>query len=207
MVAPSTLYPVRFSVDYPDGPRDRVAGFFRVIAAIPIIILWAMLSGGSWDPSGYTAGFVGGPLVFAPALMVLFRKKYPRWWFEWNVGLLRFENRVAAFLFLLRDEYPATDEDQAVHLDIDYPAAERDLNRWLPLLKWILAIPHYFVLAFLSVGLLLVVVVAWFAILFVGRHPRSLFNYVVATMRWYNRVWAYAFLMVTDRYPPFSFAG
>ena len=140
----------------------------------------------------------------APLVMILFRQKYPRWWFDWNLELLRFTNRVGAYLFLLRDEYPSTDAEQAVHLEMPYPDAQRELNRWLPLVKWLLAIPHYIVLFFLAIAAIVVVIIAWFAILFTGRYPQGLFDFVVGTMRWALRVVGYAFVMVTDRYPPFS---
>jgi Domain of unknown function (DUF4389) len=136
--------------------------------------------------------------------MILFRQKYPRWWFDWNLNLVRFENRVGAFLFLLRDEYPSTDEEQTIHLDFPYPDAKNDLNRWLPLVKWLLAIPHYIVLFFLYLATIVVVIVAWFAILFTGRYPRGIFDFVQGVIRWHNRVVGYAFILVTDRYPPFS---
>ncbi len=134
--------------------------------------------------------------------MIVFRQKYPRWWFDWNLQLLRFNARVAAYLVLLDDRYPSTDEEQSVHLELPYPDAHR-LNRWLPLIKWLLAIPHYIVLFFLVIAALVAVIVAWFAILFTGRYPRDLFNFVVGVMRWSNRVAGYAFALVTDEYPPF----
>jgi hypothetical protein len=138
--------------------------------------------------------------------MILFRQKYPRWWFDWNQELLRFENRVGAYLALLDDRYPSTDEHQSVRLELRYPDAERDLNRWLPLVKWLLAIPHYIVLFFLWIAAIVSVIVAWFAILFTGRYPRGLFDFVVGVGRWTNRVTAYAFILVTDEYPPFRLA-
>ena len=152
-----------------------------------------------------TTTFASGVgLLFLPiVLMLLFRQKYPRWWFDWNVNLLRFSNRVTAYLALLDDRYPSTDEEQGVHLNLDYPDA-RQLNRWLPLVKWFLAIPHYIVLFFLVIGALVAVIVAWFAIVFTGRYPQSLFRFVVGVIRWSNRVNAYAFLLVTDEYPPFQ---
>ena len=183
-------YPIQFSVDYPDRPLDRLTTLLRPITVIPIAIVLGLVSGSS-------------SFIYAPLVMILFRQKYPRWWFDWNVGLLRLQNRVFAHLFLLRDEYPSTDEEQAVHLEIPYPDVERDLNRWLPLVKWLLAIPHYIVFFFLIIALVIVVIISWFAILFTGRYPRDLFSFVVGTMRWSNRVQAYAFILVTDRYPPF----
>jgi len=201
-------YPVEFSVDYPERPLDRLTSAFRLFVAIPILIVFGAVSGGgAWYTSnngggGRTAA-AGGLLFLGPLLLILFRQKYPRWWFNWNLELLRFSNRVAVYLALMDDRYPSTDEQQAVHLEIPYPDAER-LNRWLPLVKWLLAIPHYIVLLFLDIGVLVSVVVAWFAILFTGRYPRGLFDYVEGVYRWHNRVIGYALILVTDRYPPFS---
>ena len=205
-------YPLTFSVDYPDRPLDRTSTFFRLLWAIPIFIVLAMLSGGfsgSWSAGDDTTTMsaAAGGLLFLPTLvMILFRQKYPRWWFDWNLALLRFQNRVGAYLSLLRDEYPSTDEEQAVHIDVPYPDARTELNRWLPLVKWLLAIPHYIALVFVNLIAFFAVVAAWFAILFTGSYPRGLFDFVVGTMRWNNRVVAYAFILVTDVYPPFGFA-
>jgi hypothetical protein len=138
--------------------------------------------------------------------MIVFRQKYPRWWFDWNLELLRFTNRVGVYLALMDDHYPATDEQQAVYLDYPYPDAQRDLNRWLPLVKWFLAIPHYVVLFFLGIAAVVVVIVAWFAILFTGRYPKEMFDFVESVIRWNNRVIGYAFVLVTDEYPPFRLA-
>jgi hypothetical protein len=204
--AGETQYPVQFSVDYPERDLNRLTTGFRILMAIPILIVLATLggegaswSGGQWDRGAST----GGLLFLAPLLLILFRQKYPRWWFDWNLELLRFENRVVAYLALLDDRYPSTDERQSVQLEFPYPDAERDLNRWLPLVKWFLAIPHYIVLLFLWLAAIVSVIVAWFAILFTGRYPRGLFDFVVGVLRWGNRVGAYAFVLVTDRYPPF----
>jgi Domain of unknown function (DUF4389) len=208
-------YPVQFSVDYPDRDLDRVTTAFRIIFIIPIVIILALISGvngpppGAYDgdgpgPGAWIAVGGGGTLFLAPLLMILFRQKYPRWWFDWNLNLMRFENRVFAYLFLLRDEYPSTDEEQAAHLDFPYPDVRNDLNRWLPVVKWLLAIPHYIVLFALGIAAVVVVIIAWFAILFTGRYPQNLFNFVVGVMRWGNRVQGYAFVLITDRYPPFQ---
>ena len=207
MAQQQDAYPVQFSVDYPDRSLNRLTTFFRIIAVIPIgfVLFLVSGSGGSTtigDTELNSAG-IGGAIIFATLLMILFRRKYPRWWFDFNVALLKFETRVEAYFLLLRDEYPSTDEEQAVHLDIAYPDAERDLNRWLPLIKWLLAIPHYIVLFFLFIIAFFIVIIAWFAIMFTGRFPRDLHDFVVGTIRWGLRVTAYAFILTTDRYPPF----
>jgi hypothetical protein len=201
-------YPVRFSVDYPERPLDRLTTAFRIFTAIPIAIVLATITGYSTTWGGGTRAttvvIVGTGLLFVPPLlMILFRQKYPRWWYDWNLQLLRFNNRVGVYIALMDDRYPSTDEEQAVHLDFPYPDAQAGLNRWLPLVKWFLAIPHYIVLFFLYIGLIVVVIVAWFAILFTGRYPREIFGYVEGVIRWHNRVLGYAYILVTDQYPPF----
>ena len=199
-------YPLTFEVDYPDRPLNRMTNAFRVVMLVPIAIVLAALTAlGSSAAGGESAGLVavGGLLFLPPLLMIVFRGKYPRWWFDWNVELMRFTNRVYAYGALLSDRYPSTDEKQYVKLDLEYPDTREDLSRWLPLVKWFLAIPHYVVLAVLSIGALFAVIAAWFSILFTGRYPRALFNYVVGVMRWSNRVSAYAFVLATDKYPPF----
>ena len=198
-------YPLRFDVDYPDRALSRVSTGFRIFAVIPIAIVLVAVGGGlGWGPR---YGVEGGGVLFIPALlMVLVRRKYPRWWFDWNRELLRFSNRVGAYLLLLDDRYPSTDEEQYVRLELDYPDAARDLNRWLPLVKWLLAIPHYLLLLLLDIGVFFAVIGAWLAILFTRRYPRGIFDFVVGVMRWHNRVGAYAFVLITDRYPPFRLA-
>jgi hypothetical protein len=201
-------YPVDFSVEYPDRPLNRVTTAFRLFTIIPIVIVLASIGGYSnqYDASGESATIaIGGTgLLFLPPLfLIVFRQKYPRWWFDWNLELLRFTNRVGAYFALMSDRYPSTDEQQYVELGYPYPDAREGLNRWLPLVKWLLAIPHYIVLAFLYLGAIFAVLFAWFAILFTGRYPRGLFGYVEGVMRWHNRVAAYAYILVTDEYPPF----
>jgi hypothetical protein len=202
-------YPVRFAVDYPDRDLNRLTVFFRIFTVIPIAIVLGTIGGytSEWGDAGAetTTVAVGGTglLFIPPLLMILFRQKYPRWWFDWNLELLRFTNRVGIYVALMDDRYPSTDEHQSVRLAYPYPDAGRDLNRWLPLVKWLLAIPHYVVLAFLWLGAIIAVVIAWFAILFTGRYPRGLFDYVQGVIRWHNRVVGYALVLVTDTYPPF----
>jgi hypothetical protein len=208
-----TVYPARLEVDYPER-HNRVTTLFRVFLVIPIAIVIGVLTAGATetvrDQSGNavssSSGGITAGLFLATLLMILFRKRYPRWWFDFALQLARFSTRICAYLVLLTDQYPSTVEEQSVHLQIDYPDAERDLNRWLPLVKWLLAIPHYIVLLVLSVAAFVAVVIAWFAILFTGRYPRGLFDFVVGVFRWGLRVQAYAYLLVTDRYPPFSLA-
>jgi len=187
-------YPVQFGVDYPEAERNRLTVAFRVVLAIPaLIVLWVINT-------------TRALLFLPPLLLILFRNKYPRWWFDWNLQLLRFENRVVSYLLLLRDEYPSTDEEQSVHLDIGYPDVAGELNRGLPLVKWLLAIPHYVVLAVLGIAVTVTVVVGWFIVLFTGRLPRGLFDFTVGVLRWSNRVTGYAYILVTDVYPPFRLA-
>jgi hypothetical protein len=202
-------YPLTFSVDYPDRSLDRLSTAFRIITVIPIAIVLAALEGGSFgaDAGNTSARYAGGGIgvLFIPVLlMLLFRKKYPRWWYDWNLQLTRFSNRVVAYFALMDDRYPSTDEEQAIHLHFPYPDAQHDLSRGLPLVKWLLAIPHYIVLFFLTIGALVAAILAWFAILFSGRYPRSLFEFIEGVLRWHNRVAAYMLLLITDRYPPFS---
>jgi hypothetical protein len=201
-------YPLTFSVEYPDRSLDRLSTFFRIFAVIPILILAETLAGGSYSANvaGHGARYAssGVAILFIPVLlMLLFRKKYPRWWYDWNLELSRFSNRIVVYLALMDDRYPSTDEAQAVNLEFAYPDAER-LGRGMPLVKWLLAIPHYVVLFFLTIGAFFAAIFAWFAILFTGRYPRSLFGYIEGVMRWHNRVAAYTLLLITDRYPPFS---
>jgi len=201
--------PVRFTVDYPNRPLNRLTSAFRLVAAIPVLAVLLGVSGGfTWSRAGQDAiAGAGGLLFLGPLLMIVFRRKYPRWWFDWNLELQRFTSRVVVYLALMDDRYPSTDEQQAVHLDYAYPDAGRDLNRWMPLVKWFLAIPHFIALFFLWVAALAVVVAAWFAILFTGRFPRRMFRFLEGVMRWDQRVIAYALVLTTDKYPPFSLAA
>ena len=202
-------YPVRFEVEYPDRELNRLTSFFRIFAVIPIAIVMATITGfstsGDASDGATTTIAVGGiGLLFLPVLlMILFRRKYPRWWYDWNLELQRFANRIGVYLALMDDRYPSTEDHQGVRLDFPYPDVEANLGRGMPLVKWLLAIPHYIVLAFLYLAAIFAVIAAWFAILFTGRYPRGLFDFVEGVFRWHNRVVGYAFALVTDRYPPF----
>ena len=212
MSAKRNDYPANLEIDYPKQ-LNRWTTFFRIILVIPIFFIFVILtasgvSGEEFNEEAKAMSEGGGGILaglfFATLLMILFRQKYPRWWFDFNLELNRFATRIGAYLAFVTDRYPSTDEAQAVHLDAAYPNAKKDLNRFLPLVKWLLAIPHYVVLAFLTIGLIFTIIVSWFAILFTGRYPKSLFNYYVGVTRWSWRVTAYAFLLSTDKYPPFS---
>ncbi len=201
-------YPVSLDIDYSDK-SDRLTAFFRLILIIPIFIILLLISGGTSD-SGEINEYsnwsiaVGGLIIIPTLLMILFRQKYPKWWFNFNLELVKFTTRVFAYLFLLRDEYPSTDEEQAVHIDIKYPNVEKDLTNWMPLVKWFLAIPHVIVLCFMWIGAVIAIVIAWFAILFTGTHPKGIHEFIVGVIRWSLRVEAFALLLTTDEYPPFS---
>ena len=204
-------YPAKLDIDYP-GKLDRLTTFFRLLWSIPILVIVTLLSGSSTqtyiNSAGQKVTTSGGGIAMglfaATLLMILFRQRYPRWWYDFALQFNRFLTRVGAYLFLLTDKYPSTEEEQTVHLNFDYPNAKQDLNRWLPLVKWFLAIPHYIVLLVLIIAALIATIIAWFAILFTGQYPKSLFDFVVGVGRWNLRVNAYAFLLVTDKYPPFS---
>ncbi|MFP3953962.1 MAG: DUF4389 domain-containing protein [Candidatus Acetothermia bacterium] len=206
-----TNKPTQLSVDYPDRKLNRLTSFFRPIMAIPILIILGSLFGAPffWEQNYWhwelpaLPAFVVGPT----ALMILFKQKYPRWWFDWNLNMARFSTRVFSYLALLTDVYPSTDDTQAVHLELNYPDPAEELSRWKPLVKWFLAIPHYIVLFFLNIAGTMVIIMAWFSILFTGRYPKKLFNFIVELYHWNIRVIAYAFLFITDKYPGFNFSG
>ena len=196
-------YPVSLSVDYEEGARNRLTVGFRIFTVIPILVVLSLL-GSSQIHAGY-ASFGASGVIFLPTLlMLLFRRKYPGWWFDFNLNIVRFGNRVFAYLLILRDDYPSTDEEQAVHVELPDPQGGAGLNRWLPLVKWFLAMPHYIVLFFLSIAAAVLSLVGWFVVLFTGHYPRSFHDFVVGLMRWSIRVQAYTLVLVTDRYPPFQ---
>ena len=202
-------YPATLVVDYPDRKLNRLTSFFRLFVVLPIWLIVGLMNGAIyswgvhlplWRADLSAAGILFIPLV----LLILFRKKYPKWWFDWNLAFTKFTNRLAAYILLMRDEYPSTDEEQAVHLSLLYPDAQTQLGRGMPLIKWFLAIPHYFILSFLFVAVIVLSIISWFVILFTGRYPRGCFDFTLGVMRWWLRVWAYSVLLITDKYPVFS---
>ncbi len=202
----ASTYPVQFDVAYPNRDLNRLTTAFRIFMVIPIVILLGTLGGHdywNWGKGAHVAEVGGGVLFLPVLLMIVFRQKYPRWWYDWNLELLRFTNRVFVYLALMDDAYPSTDERQSVSLEMPYPNVQQDLNRWLPIVKWLLAIPHLIVLFFLFLAAIVCAICAWFAVLFTGRYPRGLFDFITGVFRWSNRVSGYAFVLVTDEYPPF----
>jgi hypothetical protein len=212
----TTTYPATLEIDYQEH-LSRVSTLFRIILIIPILIVLGILTSGmegfasTVQVAGETIttttnGGLGilGSLFIVTVLLLLFRHKYPKWWFDFNVALHRFAWRITAYFLVITDRYPSTDEDQNVHLDVPYPDAKTELNRFLPLIKWFLAIPHYIVLFFLYIAAFVVLIIGWFATLIMGHYPRGLFDFQVGVMRWSWRVQAYSFVLATDKYPPFS---
>jgi hypothetical protein len=183
-------YPLRYDVEYPEE-LSRWLIFVKWLLAIPhFIILWALT---------YAAEVV----TFIAFFAILFTRRYPRGLFDFVVNVNRWNANVLAYTGLFRDEYPPFSWEPgqyAVTYEVDYP---EELNRWLPLIKWLLAIPHVIVLLFLFIAASVAWVIAWFAILFTGRFPRGLFDFIVGVMRWQYRVNAYVGLL-RDEYPPFS---
>jgi len=201
-------YPVDLDVQYPTEPRNRVTVLFRVVLAVPVVLLLALFQGTSVSVDTPNGGALLGGFLFLPTLLLLlFRHRYPRWWFDFNVQLFALVNRISVYLLLLRDEYPSTEDRQALDLRVPYPDAKTALSRGLPLVKWLLAIPHYIVLVILSIGVVVAVIIAWFAILLSGRCPRGIHDFLVGYLRWSARVYCYALLLTTDRYPPFRLAS
>ena len=205
-------HPIEFDIDFPDHQRDRASTLLRPLLVIPILVVLAALGGpalgGARRGGGlFFIGLASGLVVIPPLLTIVFREKYPRWWFDFNLAFLRFDSRVIGYLLLTGDEYPSTDDEQSVHLDVPYPDVRSDLNRLMPLIKWFLAIPHYLALLVLDLGVVIATIGAWVAIVLTGRHPRCLFDYTVGVMRWHNRVVCYAFALVTDDYPPFRLSA
>ena len=204
-------YPVRFSIAY-SASSNRLTVLLRPLLVIPVLLIMQLITGDLWNTLDPSADVVkamlpfAGMLWLAPLLMIVFRRKYPLWCFDSYLELYRFSARVLVYLLLLRDEYPSLDEEQAVRLRIEYPDAAGELRRFLPLVKWLLALPHLAALSVLGIAALIATVFAWFAIMVLGRYPRALFTFVEGTLRWGLRVYCYAFMLTTDRYPPFRFS-
>ena len=183
-------YPLTYDVEYP-GELSRWLIFVKWLLAIPHLIVV------------YGLGVAASLLTFIAFFAILFTKRYPRELFDFVVNINRWNANVISYLFLLRDDYPPFSWDSGLYpvtYEVAYP---EELSRWLIFVKWLLVIPHIIVLSFLFVGMFLALIAAWFAILFTGRFPESLFRFVVGVNRWQLRANAYMNLMC-DEYPPFS---
>ena len=189
-------YPVRFEVEYPER-LSRLSTAFRIFFFIPVAIFLVLLGG----DEARGAGAAGGGVVLAIWAAVLVRQYVPHWMFDFQVALMRFEVRAGGYLALLTDQFPAFEGEYPINFDVRYPDR---LSRWkVAIWKIITSIPHFIILSFLFLAALVVVVIAWFAILFTGRYPRGLHGFVAGVFRWSLRVQAYIFSL-TDEYPPFS---
>jgi hypothetical protein len=190
--APASDYPVTFDVEYPEG-LSRWKIFLKWLFAIPQFIIVYLLQA------------VNSILVFIAFFAILFTKKWPRGLFDFSVQIQRWTFNVYAYAVTLqRDEYPPFTGEAGqypVALEVDY---DDNLSRWQIFLKWLFALPHLIIVTFLALAAIVVVFIAFFAILFTGKYPRGMFDFVTGTLRWYVRVNAYAFWLMTDRYPPFS---
>jgi hypothetical protein len=186
-------YPARFDVEYPER-LSRWKIFVKWLLAIPHFIIVYLLQ------------IVGSVMVFIAFFAILFTKKWPRGMFDFMVQIQRWSlNTVVYALTLQRDEYPPFSGDAGeypVRLEVDY---DDNLSRWQIFFKWwLFVLPHVFILFFLIIAAFVVVVIAFFAILFTGRYPRGMFDFVTGVLRWTVRVNAYGQWLMTDRYPPFG---
>jgi hypothetical protein len=199
-------YPVSFEAEYPEQ-LGRLSSAFRIILYIPVAIFLALVGGQAFSYSDFgdvtsitLAG--GGGIVLAIWAAVLVRQYIPHWLFDFQVALMRFQARAYGYLALLTDRFPAFEGEYPINFEVSYPDR---LNRWkVAIWKIITSIPHIIILIFLYVAALVVVMIAWFAILFTGRYPQGLHTFVAGVFRWSFRVQAYIYSL-TDEYPPFSF--
>jgi hypothetical protein len=190
MDAPASGYPVTLDVPYPES-LSRWLIFVKWLLAIPHFAIIYVLS------------LVMSVLTFIAFFAILFTKKYPDSLFTFAVGIQRWTYNVYAYVGLLRDEYPPFSLDAGQYPVVFEAGAPGDLSRWLIFVKWLLVIPNVIVYLFVAIAAIVVGFIAWFAILFTGKYPRGMFDFVVGSMRWGARMNAYCNLW-TDQYPPFS---
>jgi hypothetical protein len=193
---------IETQIDVTLTERNRVTAFFRLILAVPALIFVS-----SFAPSAAfsdeAAGIFAGLLAVPAGLAIVVRQVYPSYVLVFNEALLSLQTRVDAYLVLLTDEYPSIEENDIV--SVTFPEVDaKQLNRWLPLIKWLLALPLYLVGIVYFIYATLLTLLGWFSILFTGRYPEVCAEGVVGTIAYWNRVVGYAFLLVTDEYPTFS---
>lgn len=193
---------IETQIDVTLTERNRVSALFRIIVVVPMAIFVASFA--PTDLSTSNSNYLSvGFFILPTALAIVVRQIYPTYLLAFNEALLSLQTRVDAYLLLLTDEYPSIEENDVV--SVTFPEVDaKALNRWLPLIKWFLAIPLYVVGVFYIVYLFLLTIAGWFSVVFTGNYPEKCTEGVVGTIAYWNRVIGYAFLMVTDEYPSFS---
>jgi len=182
--------------------RDRTSVALRIFLVVPIAIFVSAFT--AWSGNSESSAFLSG-LLFLPVLLALvFRGIYPSYALAFNKSLLALSTRVSAYIFLLNDNYPSIEESEDVKITFPDVEGGAKLNRYLPLVKWLLAIPLYLVGLIYVIYGLAVLVFTWFTILFTGKMPAFSADVLLGITQYWNRVYGYAFLLVTDEYPSFS---
>ena len=191
---------IETQVDVTLTERNRVTALFRIILVVPMAIFVASFAP-NW--SNNSDSWTIGLLILPVALAIVFRQVYPSYLLTFNEALLSLQTRVDAYVLLLTDEYPSIEDNDVV--SVTFPEVDaKSLNRWLPLVKWFLAIPLYLVGIAYIIYAAFLTLFAWFSILFTGNYPEFCAEGVVGTIAYWNRVVGYALVLVTDEYPSFS---
>lgn len=180
--------------------RDKNTALFRIFLVVPVLIFLSSFSSFTDDAIGYLGGFFVLPVV----LTLLFRNVYPSYVLAFNKALLELSNRINAYLLLLTDEYPSIEANQKVRLI--YPEIEggKKLSPWMPLVKWFLAIPLFLLGVIYAIYALALTLVAWITVISKGYYPEDKAEEVIKVIAYWNRLYGYALLLVTDEYPSFS---
>ena len=193
---------IETQIDVSLTERNRLTAFFRIILVVPMAIFLASFAPTDLSADGSNYWAVGF-LVLPTALAIVFRRIYPSYLLVFNEALLSLQTRVDAYILLLTDEYPSIEENDIV--SVTFPSVDaKQLNQWLPLVKWFLAIPLYIVGLFYIIYAALLTIFAWLTVIFTGNYPEKCAEGVVGTIAYWNRVAGYALLLVTDEYPTFS---
>ena len=193
---------IETQIDVSLTERNRLTAFFRIILVVPVFIFVSSFSPATAF-SDDAAGILAGLMALPAGLAIVVRQVYPSYVLAFNEALLSLQTRVDVYLVLLTDEYPSIEENDLV--SVTFPEVDaKQLNRWLPLIKWLLAVPLYIVGIVYIIYAALLTLLGWFSILFTGKYPEVCAEGVVGTIAYWNRVIGYAFLLVTDEYPTFS---
>ena len=180
--------------------RDKNTALFRVFLAFPVLIFLSSFS----EFADNLPGVIGGFLVLPVVLSLLFRNVYPSYVLAFNKALLELSNRINVYLLLLTDEYPSIEANQKVRLI--YPEIEggKKLSPWMPLVKWFLAIPLFLLGLIYAIYALALTLVAWITVISQGHYPEEKAEEVIKVIAYWNRLYGYALLLITDEYPSFS---